>query len=307
MGKPISEETRQKIIEAHGLKLSACRAAEHANVSEPTILKYWGVAGLSAHFERPSMPPISEETQQRIIETHKLGLSATEAAKRTGVATSSVLRYWKDAGLNPHFRRGKLPISEETRQKIIEAYRPELSASKIAKRVGANHGTILKYWKAAGLTPCRNRYGPISEEKQNLIYTAWELKIGARKTAEYLKVNINTVYEYWRRLGLALPPRVYTGRPGGPGRFINASLTNLLDDVFDTVKNPGEQLELEQIVQRLKKRLGTERINVKDLQEKIDKLVGWGYYAVAQDGGKTYYKAGMPAAMDGNFKAAVAR
>ena len=243
--------------------------------------------------------PISEETRQKIIEAHELRLPINKTAESVGVTCRTILKYWKAAELKPHFTPRRR-ILEETRQKIIEAHGLNLSMRKAAERADVNRETVSNYWKAAGLEPHFKKYG---RSKQNLIYAAGQLQISAKETAEFLDVSAVTVYMYWRRLGLALP----RGYQRGLGRFIKAGLTNLLDDVFNTVKNPNEQLELEQIVQRLKKRLGTERINVKDLQEKIDKLVGWGYYAVAQDGGKTYYKAGMPAAMDGNFKAAVAR
>ncbi len=191
------------------------------------------------------------------------------------------------------------PISEEQKLKIIEAHKLKLSPYNAAKYSGISRNTVLNYWRKLGLKLYfKSGKPPISEEIQELIYAAWELKRSATETATYLGISYNTVLNYWRKRGLELPPRIYyiLHRP------IKVGLTNLLDDVFNTATNPDERLELEQIVGRLEDWLGTEKINLKDLQEKISQLVGWGYYAVVQEGGKTYYKAGMPSAMDGMVK-----
>ncbi len=243
----------------------------------------------------------SISARKKIIEAHKLGLSVGKTAEYSDVHRDTVSKYWKAAGLKPHFKGGRRLISEETQDLICAAWELKRSARKTAKYSGISHSTVLKYWRKLGLEPHHKGKSDsqrISEETQNLIYAAWELRLSATETATFLRIGYTTVLKYWQKRGLELPPRTYSR----PHKSIKVGLTNLLDDVFNTIENPNEQLRLEQILEKLKDRFGTERINVEDLQNKINQLVGWGYYAIVQEGGKTYYMAGMPAAMDGMVK-----
>ncbi len=194
------------------------------------------------------------------------------------------------------------PISAEMQQKVLEAHKLGLSEKKTAERVGVAKSVVQKYWRAAELKPhfeIRNLCLP--KETQDLIYTAWELGLSARKAGRYLGIYRRTVLRYWRAAGLPPHHAAWAGARMG----FKVPLEVLLDNVFDTATNPDEQLELEQIVGRLKNRLGTEKINTGYLKKQINRLVSWGCYAIMQDGGKIYYKAGMPSAMDGNLKAAI--
>jgi len=195
-------------------------------------------------------------------------------------------------------------ISEEVQRRILEAHKLTLSQSEAAKYAGVNRTTVYNYWKAAGLKPHFEFSGParLPKETQDLIHTAWILGLSANKAAIYSGTTLRTVLKYWNAAGLKSH---YAQWPGGR-LGLKVSLEILLDGVFDTVKNPNESLELAQIIERLKDRFDTERINTKYLQKKINQLVGWGYYNAVQKDGKTYYSAGMPAAMDGNLKASVA-
>ncbi|HIH14183.1 MAG TPA: hypothetical protein HA224_02915 [Nanoarchaeota archaeon] len=191
-------------------------------------------------------------------------------------------------------------ISKEAQQKILEAHGLKLSQSEAAKYAGVSQTNVHNYWKAAGLNP--HRKAGLAKETQDLIYAAWERGLSACKTSTYLGISIPSVLRYWNAAGLKSHHAQW--RDGSLG--LKVSLEILLDGVFDTVKNPNEALGLDQIIERLKDRLDIKKVNTKDLQEKINQLVGWGCYNVVQKDGKVYYSAGMPAAMDGNLKASVA-
>jgi len=194
-------------------------------------------------------------------------------------------------------------ISKEAQQKILEAHGLKLSQSEAAKYAGVSEFTVCQHWKAAGLKPHFRPGAPhLPKETQDLIYAAWELGLSARKAGKYLGIDSTSVSKYWKAAGLKSQ---YVQWPDA-GLGLKVSLEMLLDSVFDTVKNPNEALGLDQIIERLKDRLDIKKVNTKDLQEKINQLVGWGCYNVVQKDGKVYYSAGMPAAMDGNLKASVA-
>jgi len=243
---------------------------------------------------------ISKEAQQKILEAHGLKLSQSEAAKYAGVSQTNVHNYWKAAGLKPPFPYRALYLPKETQDLIYAAWELKLSARKASKYLGIGRKSVLTYWKAAGLNP--HRKAGLAKETQDLIYAAWERGLSACKTSTYLGISIPSVLRYWNAAGLKSHHAQW--RDGSLG--LKVSLEILLDGVFDTVKNPNEALGLDQIIERLKDRLDIKKVNTKDLQEKINQLVGWGCYNVVQKDGKVYYSAGMPAAMDGNLKASVA-
>lgn len=99
-GQPLPQETIDKILEAHKLKMSRTEAAEYAGVSVDSVTKYWHGAGLYP----PSKSTLSQKTIDKIYKAHKKKMSQPEAAKYAGVSDSTIKYYWKKAGLKSNFK-----------------------------------------------------------------------------------------------------------------------------------------------------------------------------------------------------------
>ncbi|MEM4714105.1 MAG: hypothetical protein QXQ79_00995 [Candidatus Nanoarchaeia archaeon] len=95
---------------------------------------------------------IAEEKKREIYEAHKIGLSSRKAAEFAGVDRTTVLNYWRKAGLHPNFAphaSNRLP--KETIEKIFEAYNLGMCVNEAAEYANVHPSTIRKYWKQAGL------------------------------------------------------------------------------------------------------------------------------------------------------------
>lgn len=107
--KPISKDKIDKIFKAHELKMSTRKAAEYASVYPSTVRRYWKNEGLKPNFEKASRT--TQDKIDKIFEAYKMGLSTTKAAKYAGVSQRTVWEYWKQKGLESHYKSDFIPIT----------------------------------------------------------------------------------------------------------------------------------------------------------------------------------------------------
>jgi predicted transcriptional regulator len=143
----VSQEKLEKILEAHKLRYSIIKAAEHAGVSQPTVLNYWKKNGLKAH-GKMGVKNISKESIEKILEAHKLNFSLEKAAEYAGVSQTTVFNYWKEHDLKTHGKNNEeSKVSQEKIDKILEGHKLEYSLLKTAEYAGVSQGTVYRYWK----------------------------------------------------------------------------------------------------------------------------------------------------------------
>jgi len=238
---------------------------------------------------------LPQETIDKILEAHANKMSIKKAMNFAGASNYAVRKYWREAGLKCHF--GSTPaLSEEQIEKVLIAHADNTSASKVAESVGVNEWTVRKYWKKAGLKCHFDKDVALSGERKARIFEAHRLRMSIAKAAEYSGTATSTVIKYWKQEGLE-PYNL---------KHYKIRITDLLDAVFDTKRNPGEELTFGQIKSRLEDRLDLfpEQINEDDLRGKVRGLVQVGFYnsSFRYYGAEEIevYSAGMPKAMGSN-------
>jgi DNA invertase Pin-like site-specific DNA recombinase len=149
----VTDRTAMRIFEAHRLGLSQTGAAGFAGVARDTVKRWWDRAGLAPN--RNEHNALSGDRAEAIVKGHDEHRgNASAAAKGFGVATSTVIRYWKAAGLRP---RGRPPaLSKGKLERILEAHaRFGGNATLAASALKISASTVRKYWKRNGLAPRR--------------------------------------------------------------------------------------------------------------------------------------------------------
>lgn len=141
--KKLSEETINKIREANKLGYSTRKSAAYANVSVDIIRHRWKMLGLGLNY-KPLGSTLPEEKIWAIIEAYKSCSSTQEAAELVGVYPSTVLKYWKKAGLK--FKDEKR-LSENQKERIYEAHSNGMSIKGAARHADVNVGTVKRYWQ----------------------------------------------------------------------------------------------------------------------------------------------------------------
>ncbi|MHC4599406.1 MAG: hypothetical protein ACYS47_10410 [Planctomycetota bacterium] len=149
----VTDATAMRIFEAHRLGLSQTGAAGFAGVARDTVKRWWGKAGLKPN--RNEHNALSPGDVEGIVRSHgEHGGNATKTAKTFHVAPSTVIKYWREAGLAPRGRPP--PVTSSLTTRIREAHaRFAGNATLASKALGASASTVRKYWKKAGLKPRR--------------------------------------------------------------------------------------------------------------------------------------------------------
>jgi len=197
-GRPISEEQKNKIIDAYSSGMTIKETAKHVGVSYETARRYLKNAGVVLPRGRRTL---SEEEKNKIYEAHSLGMSLSKAAKYAGVSDDTVLRYWRSAGLKPHYEK-KVSITEEQKIRIIEARNSGLTIHQIAELVGVNSGTVQKYLKEAGLTSPRKP--SLTKEEANKIIEYYTSGVPAYEIANETERSTSTIYKCLKEHGIEL-------------------------------------------------------------------------------------------------------
>jgi len=84
-------------------------AANYARVDPRTTRFYWEKAGLKPKHVHGGQK-ISEETESLIYTAWEMGLSGKKASEYLGVNSETVLKYWREAGLDTKRHIGKMRV-----------------------------------------------------------------------------------------------------------------------------------------------------------------------------------------------------
>lgn len=148
---------------------------------------------------------INQETREKILEAHRMGMSMRKGAGHAGVTAKTIGKYWRIKGLKAHNKFGssnQKRISDEQRSKALEAHRLEMSVEKAAKYANIGMGTLLGIWKQADLS-AHGEYVPAITEKQKAkLRDAHALEISLRQAAKHAKVSLKTACNFWKSEGL---------------------------------------------------------------------------------------------------------
>lgn len=157
----LSQEAVDNIIAAHSsCNGNALKAAQNLSYAPATILRYWKQAGLLIRRRGKHEHNLTEEQVKMVNQAYDVsGVNSCKAAKYLGIHSSTIIRYWKQAGLQIRMpsERDKKGLRPDQIKEIVSAHAISnanaLEASKYLPFAGR---TILRYWKQAGL-PTRHR------------------------------------------------------------------------------------------------------------------------------------------------------
>ena len=150
----LSSEEIQKVMEAHKTYGGrATRAAKEVRHNINTVLNYWRNAGLRIRGQGDSN--LSDEEAKEVVAAHKTYKANAKAATRhLPYSSSTILRYWREAGLRISPRGEKNALPQNKIKKILSAYSLYGGNSLEASRqIGHSDITVRKYWRQVGLMP----------------------------------------------------------------------------------------------------------------------------------------------------------
>lgn len=195
----INNQTLEKILEAHELRMSLHEAARHASTSATTVKRYWDKKDLEPHNERRQV--LTDKQKKKMLEAHTLNMSLNEAAAYTKTSRETVRSHWNAAGIR-QIHETPLPLTQSQIAKIYEAHESGMTTYEAAEHADTCQATIVKYWKEAGLKPHNERPLLLTEEQKKRIYAAHELRMTVTKAAKYATTSHTTVRRYWNEAGL---------------------------------------------------------------------------------------------------------
>ncbi|MBR9691450.1 hypothetical protein GOV06_01565 [Candidatus Woesearchaeota archaeon] len=212
----ISDLTESEVIE-HSDELIGRLDEVVARLYEHTIL----IPRITTvHFENGLLlvsykGKLPSETTQAILNAHKEKLSAYKIAARTDVSDLTVLKIWRAAGLEPHFKQRGRRISEEQVTKIFEGHKKEWGMEKTAKYAGVSITTVFKYWLNKDLpvktqdntkpTKHNSTDGLKTEQIEEIVEAHPKYLGKVSEAARNLPYEEYTIAKYWDEAGL---PRV---------------------------------------------------------------------------------------------------
>ncbi|MBI4010193.1 MAG: DEAD/DEAH box helicase family protein [Candidatus Aenigmarchaeota archaeon] len=200
----LSPQNIAEIVAAHATyNGNASEATRHLPYTRRTIMMYWKEAGL-----KPSrtLRVVHRLNQQQIeVAYYTYGGNANEAAKNLGCYASTVLGYWRRAGfeIGPS-AMGKNKKNQQQMEDIVAAYYTYGgNSSQAAKHLGYAIGTILKYWREAGLVTRTAKSDMLTQEQRDRIIAAHASYDGnpveATKNLPHRK---HTIIRYWENADL---------------------------------------------------------------------------------------------------------
>ena len=163
-------------------------------------------------------------TVQAILDSHAEGLSAYEVGKRYDVSTPTVIYRWRQAGLEPHYKRHEIRISDEAIAKIAEGHAQGWGSVRSARFANVSQITVLNYWHKHGL-PVREQYitsrkgvrrktSNLSPEQITEILAAHPIYGGnVSRATKKLPFSHLSIRKYWVKAGLPLNKRGQAGLP----------------------------------------------------------------------------------------------
>ena len=115
----------------------------------------------------------------------------------------TVLRIWRDNGLEPHFKKG-MPVYDEKQLKAIVGYEKKWGPVRTAIYAGGFSSTALRYWQEQGFG-VRGPFSRLPKEQIAEIVSAHPIYGGnVSAAARNLPYCHLTIRKYWVEAGLPL-------------------------------------------------------------------------------------------------------
>ncbi len=210
----LSEEEERKVIEAwKTYNGNATRAAKDIGYDVGTIKKHWQSHGLKAVGHGGGNTGLPKEDIERIISAHKIYQgNLAQASTNLGYSTMTIRKYWKQTGLQSEGRKisvnkekklgpTKRRLSQTTIDQIVNAY--DISggnAAEAGRQLHYSAGTILRYWKRAGLEA--KGIAMTKDEIQKTIEAYRTYNGNAAAAARTLGYSQATIINRWNAAGL---------------------------------------------------------------------------------------------------------
>jgi len=204
MGSPVSQASREKMIQLCNDGLTCPEVAIITGYSEPTCHKYVRAVGLE--FQSRGIPV---EDRERIIELYKEKGSVVEVSRETGYQVATCRKYLRAAGVEiVHTHPSRCPSDIET--KIVAAYQGGASARVAAGKYGYSEGVGLSVLKRCGIERRRPPEQPsISEDAKAEIVQLYRGGMGYTQVASTTGYSVMTCWKYVRNVGAERIPIRY--------------------------------------------------------------------------------------------------
>ena len=189
---------------------NSSKTAENLHYTSSTILKHWRRAGLEIGPSIAGQNKLNQQQIDEIVAAHStFDGNASQAANDMPYNNNTIIKYWKEAGLETGSRGSDRKLNQEQIDAIVNAH-PIYNGNVVeaARNLPHREHTIQKYWEEVGLELKEPQKRNLTQEQKAEIVAAYHTYHGnSREAARNLHHSHGTIVGYWREAGLEINTR----------------------------------------------------------------------------------------------------